>query len=146
MSQSESRVPSRWDGVKRVYTKSDVERLRGSIKIEHTLAKLGAERLWQLLHTEPFVPALGALTGAQAVQSVAGGGFSCMFFLQIQDRLKLWTVLRRGIHTPTVDLLASQTSQARIRIFRETRITSEVRVLYVLWHVGDMMLEKILQG
>lgn len=60
-------------GVKRVYTRSDVEKLRGSIKIEHTLARLGAERLWNLLHTEPYVHALGALTGNQAVQQVAGG-------------------------------------------------------------------------
>lgn len=54
---------SRWDGVKRVYSRQDVERLRGSIKIEFTLARLGAERLWRLMHTEPYVPALGALTG-----------------------------------------------------------------------------------
>lgn len=66
-------VPERWEGVRRVYTKADVEKLRGSVKIEHTLAKLGAERLWKLLHTEDYVPALGALTGAQAVQMVAGG-------------------------------------------------------------------------
>lgn len=70
---STTSVPDRWEGVKRVYTKADVERLRGSIKIEHTLAKLGAERLWKLLHTEPYIPALGALTGAQAVQMVAAG-------------------------------------------------------------------------
>jgi isocitrate lyase len=50
-----------------------VEKLRGSIKIEHTIARLGAERLWNLLHTEPYVHALGALTGNQAVQQVAGG-------------------------------------------------------------------------
>lgn len=70
---STTSVPDRWEGVKRVYTKADVERLRGSIKIEHTLAKLGAERLWKLLHTEPYIPALGALSGAQAVQMVAAG-------------------------------------------------------------------------
>jgi hypothetical protein len=51
----------------------DVERLRGSIKIEHTLARMGAERLWKLVNTEDFVPALGALTGNMAVQQVAGG-------------------------------------------------------------------------
>jgi isocitrate lyase len=65
--------PKRWEGVKRVYTKEDVLKLRGSIKVEHTLARLGAERLWELLHSEDYVPALGCLTGAQAVQSVAGG-------------------------------------------------------------------------
>lgn len=53
----------RFEGIKRVYTKHDVEKLRGSIKIEHTLARLGAERLWELLHAEPYIPALGALTG-----------------------------------------------------------------------------------
>jgi isocitrate lyase len=66
-------VPDRFEGVRRVYTKQDVEKLRGSIKIEHTLARVGAERLWKLLHTEPYVHALGALTGNQAVQQVAGG-------------------------------------------------------------------------
>lgn len=50
----------------------DVEKLRGSIKIEHTLARMGAERLWKLINTEAFVPALGALTGNMAVQQVAG--------------------------------------------------------------------------
>mmetsp|Transcript_5496 Transcript_5496/g.9518 ORF Transcript_5496/g.9518 Transcript_5496/m.9518 type:complete len:416 (-) Transcript_5496:663-1910(-) len=64
---------NRWDGVQRVYTLADVEKLRGSVKIEHTLAKLGAARLWNLLHSEAFVPALGCQTGAQAVQCVAGG-------------------------------------------------------------------------
>jgi hypothetical protein len=49
------------------------ERLRGSIKIEHTLAKIGAERFWKTLHEEPYIPALGCLTGAQAVQAVQGG-------------------------------------------------------------------------
>lgn len=63
----------RWEGVTRVYTKADVERLRGSIKIEHTLARMGAERFWNLVHTEPYVPALGALTGGQAVEMVQGG-------------------------------------------------------------------------
>lgn len=58
-----------------MYTRADVERLRGTVKIEHTLAKLGAERLWRLLTSGdlPYVHALGAMTGAQAVQCVAGG-------------------------------------------------------------------------
>lgn len=63
----------RWEGVKRVYTKQDVEKLRGSIKIEHTLARMGAERLWKLLNTESYVHALGALTGNMAVQQVQAG-------------------------------------------------------------------------
>lgn len=63
----------RWEGVTRVYTRADVEKLRGSVKIEYTLAKMGAERLWKLLHTENYVHALGALTGNQAVQQVAAG-------------------------------------------------------------------------
>jgi isocitrate lyase len=62
----------RWEGVSRVYTKQDVDKLRGSVKIEHTLARLGAERLWKLLHSEPYINALGALTGNQAVQQVQG--------------------------------------------------------------------------
>ncbi|HWC98646.1 MAG TPA: isocitrate lyase [Candidatus Sulfopaludibacter sp.] len=63
----------RWVGVRRPYTPEQVFRLRGSIHVEHTLARLGAERLWHLLHTEPYVPALGALTGNQAVQQVQAG-------------------------------------------------------------------------
>src|SRR6266516_982271 len=63
----------RWQGVKRPYTAEDVIRLRGSIPIEYTLARLGAERLWHLLHTEPYLSALGALTGNQAVQQVKAG-------------------------------------------------------------------------
>src|SRR6266567_645450 len=63
----------RWRGITRPYTAEDVIRLRGSISIEYTLARLGAERLWHLLHTESYVAALGALTGNQAVQQVKAG-------------------------------------------------------------------------
>jgi isocitrate lyase len=63
----------RWANVERTYTAEDVVRLRGSVVEEHTLARLGAERLWKLLHTEDYVNALGALTGNQAVQQVRAG-------------------------------------------------------------------------
>lgn len=63
----------RWKGVDRSYGPEDVIRLRGSVQIEYTLARMGAERFWNLLHTEPYVPALGALTGNQAVQQVQAG-------------------------------------------------------------------------
>ncbi len=63
----------RWSGVERTYTADDVQRLQGSVVPEHTLARRGAEKLWELLHTEAFVPALGALTGNQAVQQVRAG-------------------------------------------------------------------------
>ena len=63
----------RWHGVKRGYTAEDVVRLRGSVKIEHTLAKLGAEKLWKLCNERPFVNSLGALTGNQAMQQVRAG-------------------------------------------------------------------------
>jgi isocitrate lyase len=63
----------RFDHIVRPYAKADVERLRGSFKIEHTIATLGARRLWELLHTEDYVPALGALTGNMAVQQVRAG-------------------------------------------------------------------------
>jgi isocitrate lyase len=63
----------RWAGVTRPYRAEDVLRLRGSIHIEHTLARLGAERLWSLMTSEPFVRALGAITGNQAVQQVHAG-------------------------------------------------------------------------
>ena len=58
----------RWKGIKRSYTADDVVRLRGSVPVEHTLAKRGAEKLWASIHEEPFVNALGALTGNQAMQ------------------------------------------------------------------------------
>ena len=64
---------NRWDGVERPYRAEDVARLRGSVHIEHTLARLGAERLWALLHSEDYVAALGASTGNQAVQQVKAG-------------------------------------------------------------------------
>ena len=67
------RVDDRWLDVKRPYTSEDVVRLRGNVKIEHTLARLGAERLWKLLRTQPYVRTLGAQTGAQAVQMVQAG-------------------------------------------------------------------------
>ena len=56
----------RWQGIKRGYTADDVVRLRGSLKIEHTLAKTGAEKLWNLVNNEAYVSTLGALTGGQA--------------------------------------------------------------------------------
>jgi len=65
--------PRRWDGVERNYAPADVDRLTGTVRIEHTLARLGAERLWELLHTRPYVHALGALSGQQAVQMVKAG-------------------------------------------------------------------------
>ena len=55
----------RWKGIKRGYTAADVVRLRGSLQVEHTLAKRGAEKLWSLIHTEPFVNSLGALTATR---------------------------------------------------------------------------------
>jgi isocitrate lyase len=69
----EWRTNPRWEGITRPYTQKDVEQLRGSVHIEHSLARLGAERLWNLLHSHPFVGALGAMTGNQAVQQVRGG-------------------------------------------------------------------------
>ena len=64
---------ARWEGIERPYTAEDVVRLRGSVHIEHTLARLGAEKLWKYVHEEPFVNALGALTGNQAMQQVKAG-------------------------------------------------------------------------
>lgn len=63
----------RWTGIRRNYTAADVLKLRGSVKVEYTLAELGAQRLWDLLHNEPYINALGALTGNQAVQQVKAG-------------------------------------------------------------------------
>lgn len=63
----------RWQGIKRNYSAEDVIRLRGSLPEEHTLARHGAEKLWRLLHEEPFINSLGALTGNQAMQQVKAG-------------------------------------------------------------------------
>ncbi|ULT57442.1 isocitrate lyase [Neobacillus drentensis] len=66
-------MDSRWKGISRPYSAEDVIKLRGSIDIEHTLARRGAEKLWKLLHEEDYIHALGALTGNQAVQQVKAG-------------------------------------------------------------------------
>src|SRR5882724_9286975 len=71
--QKEWTESPRWKGIKRGYTADDVVRLRGSVMVEHTLAKRGAARLWKLLNEEPFVNTLGALTGNQAMQQVKAG-------------------------------------------------------------------------
>ena len=65
--------PGRFAGIRRDYTEADVARLAGSFRVRHTLAEMGARRLWQLLNERPFVPTLGALTGNQAVQQVKAG-------------------------------------------------------------------------
>jgi len=71
--ETANRLWNRFDGIVRPYAQADVLRLRGSFSVHHTLAELGAKRLWELLHTEDYVPALGALTGNQAVQQVRAG-------------------------------------------------------------------------
>ncbi len=63
----------RWNGISRDYAPADVERLRGSVRVSHTLAELGAARLWKLLRERDYVPALGALSGNQAMQMVKAG-------------------------------------------------------------------------
>lgn len=71
--QEQWELNERWNGVDRPYSAEDVLRLRGSIDIEYTLARRGAEKLWNLLHTEDYINALGALTGNQAMQQVKAG-------------------------------------------------------------------------
>src|SRR5271167_356258 len=65
--------PERFAGIRRDYTPAEVEKLSGSFRVRHTLAEMGAQRLWHLLKTEPFVGTLGALTGNQAMQQVKAG-------------------------------------------------------------------------
>ena len=77
----------RWRGIKRTFSAADVVRLRGSVQVDHTHAKRGAERLWKDLGTEPFINALGALTGNQAMQQVKAG-LKAIY-------LSGWQVLRR---------------------------------------------------
>ncbi|MFB4214017.1 isocitrate lyase [Shouchella sp. JSM 1781072] len=71
--QQQWETETRWEGVTRGYSAEDVISLRGSMPIQYTFAEKGAERLWDLIHTDPFVRALGALTGNQAVQQVKAG-------------------------------------------------------------------------
>src|SRR5687768_17668372 len=73
MAGTNGSTPDRWRGIERPYGADEVVRLRGSIQVEHTLARLGAEKLWRLLHEEDYVNALGALTGGQAVQMAKAG-------------------------------------------------------------------------
>jgi isocitrate lyase len=73
MAKIDAQSLARWKGITRPYSPMDVERLRGSVRIEHTLARMGAENLWNLLHTEPYAAALGAMTGNQAIQQVHAG-------------------------------------------------------------------------
>ncbi len=73
MNKKDAWSEKRWAGIKRNYSLADVERLQGSVVVEHTLARRGAEKLWRLLHTEEYISALGALTGNQAVQQVKAG-------------------------------------------------------------------------
>jgi isocitrate lyase len=72
-TQGRGSEPDRFAGIVRDYTPADVEKLAGSFRVRHTIAEMGARRLWQLLHTEPYLPTLGALTGLQAVQQVKAG-------------------------------------------------------------------------
>ena len=71
--ENQWRSNPRWQGITRPYKAEDVVRLRGTVQVEHTLARLGAERLWDLLQIEPYVAALGAMTGNQAIQQVEAG-------------------------------------------------------------------------
>jgi isocitrate lyase len=72
-SHADWTTDARWTGITRPYTYEDVLRLRGTIQIEYTLARLGAERLWNLMHSQPYVAALGAVTGNQAIEMVQAG-------------------------------------------------------------------------
>jgi isocitrate lyase len=71
--RNSTEADARWRGITRPYSSADVERVRGSLRVEHTLARRGAEKLWQLLQSEDYVAALGALTGNQAMQQVKAG-------------------------------------------------------------------------
>ena len=78
----------RWQGVVRKYPASEVVRLRGSIQLHYTLAEMGATRLWHLLHTEPLIRALGALTGNQAVEMVSSRAAG-----HLSERLGRWQAM-----------------------------------------------------
>ncbi len=70
MEEEEHLQRNRWNGINRPYSLRDVDRLKGSLEIEYTIADYGSRELWRLLHKEPYIATLGALTGNQAVQMV----------------------------------------------------------------------------
>ncbi len=82
----------RWKGIKRGYSAADVVRLRGSFQVEHTLARRGAEKLWNLVNNTPYVNCLGALTGGQAMQQVKAGVKAIYLSVPglVVDHLKVW--------------------------------------------------------
>ncbi len=71
--ENDWKTSPRWKGITRDYTGEDVAKLRGSVKVEHTLGRMGSERLWDLMHSEAYVNSLGAISGNQAVQQVKAG-------------------------------------------------------------------------
>ncbi len=85
-------VPSapqgRFDGIERPYTPADVKKLRGSVEIKYSLAEMGANRLWRLIHEEDFVNALGALSGNQAMQMVRAG-LKAIYLVRLAGRGRL---------------------------------------------------------
>ena len=106
---TEELMKKRWDGIRRDYTQADVDRLRGSIQIEHTLARLGAERLWTLISTREFVNALGALTGNQAVQMVKAG-LQAIYLSGLASRRRRQP---RGTDVPRSEPLSGQLGSQR---------------------------------
>ena len=119
----------RWQGIRRPYTPEQVVRLRGSLPVEHTLARIGAERLWRLLTTEDYVAALGALSGGQAVQMVKAG-------LRAID-LSGWQVAAdansSGQTYPDQSLYPSNSAPALVR-----RLTNALlRADQIAWSEGD---------
>ena len=66
-------MTDRWQGIQRPYSPADVARLRGSVRIEYSLARMGAEKFWRQLHSEPVIAGLGCMSGNQAIQTVQAG-------------------------------------------------------------------------
>ena len=82
-----SEIPGRWSGIERPYGTDQVRRLRGSVRVEHTLAQLGARKLWAQVNGGGFVNALGAMTGGQAVQMAKAGlrAIYCLSLIHISE-------------------------------------------------------------
>ncbi len=66
-------MTDRWQGIQRPYSPADAARLRGSVRIEYSLARMGAEKFWRQLHSEPLIAGLGCMSGNQAIQTVQAG-------------------------------------------------------------------------
>lgn len=133
--------PARFDGIKRDYTQADVDKLRGSIRIRHTLAERGSVKLWELLHDEDYINALGALTGNQAMQMAKAGlkaiylsGWQCAADANLSGSMYPDQSLYPANSVPA---LVGRLNSAMLRADQIARLEGDVDSEFVLPIVAD---------